>query len=105
MVTTTRIKKISPLQLGKMLAVIYGLISIIIVPFFIIFAVIGSIAGAASHSNGFAPAAFGVGFSVVMALIFPVMYAGFGFIAGVLGGFVYNLVAKWVGGIEVELET
>jgi hypothetical protein len=38
------------------------------------------------------------------ALFAPILYAVMGFIIGVIGAFIYNLVAKWVGGIEVEVE-
>jgi len=34
----------------------------------------------------------------------PFFYAALGFIFGVVGAFIYNLLAKWVGGIEVEVE-
>lgn len=37
-------------------------------------------------------------------IIFPVSYAIMGFVAGLLGAYIYNLVAGWVGGIEIELE-
>ena len=38
MATLTRIKRIAPLQLGKMFAVIYGLLSLIMVsPFYLLF--------------------------------------------------------------------
>ena len=45
-------------------------------------------------------AMMGVGF----ALAAPVLYAAMGFIIGVIGAAIYNLVAKWIGGIEVEVE-
>jgi hypothetical protein len=39
------------------------------------------------------------------ALIFlPIMYGIFGFIAGVIGAFLYNVIAGVVGGIEIETE-
>jgi hypothetical protein len=43
---------------------------------------------------------FGVGF----ALFMPVLYAVMGFVSGVIGAGIYNLVAKWMGGIEVDIE-
>ena len=103
MPTLTRIKKISPLQLGKMLAVLYGLISLIIVPFFLLFSVIGAVAGVSQHGSA-GPAALGAGFGIVMAIALPIFYAAFGFIGGVIGGYLYNLVARWIGGIEIEIE-
>jgi hypothetical protein len=101
MITRTRLKTIAPLQLGKMLAVIYGLLALVIAPFFVLFSVIGAAAGA----RGAGGAAASLGFGIGMAIAMPVLYAFFGFIGGVLGGFVYNLVAKWIGGIEVEFDT
>jgi hypothetical protein len=44
--------------------------------------------------------ALGTGF----ALFMPVLYAVMGFVFGVIGAFIYNVIAKWVGGIEVEVE-
>ena len=50
----------------------------------------------------------GVGWGTALAFLaliaMPIMFATFGFIAGVLGAFLYNLVARWVGGIEMHFE-
>ena len=37
-------------------------------------------------------------------LIFPVLYGIIGFIAGAVGAFLYNLIAKSVGGLELEFD-
>ena len=96
---TKRLKRIAPLQLGKMSAVIYALGSLIVVPFILLFSALASM-----FQPGHAPisgfAALGAGAIV----IFPVIYAIAGFIFGMLGALIYNLVAKWIGGIEVEVE-
>lgn len=34
----------------------------------------------------------------------PIMYGIFGFIGGAIGALLYNLIAGWIGGIEIELE-
>jgi hypothetical protein len=39
-----------------------------------------------------------------MGLFMPVIYGVMGFIFGVIGAAIYNLVAGWIGGIEVEVE-
>jgi hypothetical protein len=38
------------------------------------------------------------------ALCMPIFYAVLGFVGGVIGAAIYNLAAKVVGGIEVEVE-
>ncbi len=37
-------------------------------------------------------------------IILPILYGVFGFVAGAIGAFIYNLVANLVGGIEIEVE-
>jgi hypothetical protein len=44
--------------------------------------------------------AFGAGF----ALFLPIIYGVAGFIGGIVSAFLYNIIAKWVGGMEVEIE-
>lgn len=99
---TRRLKRIAPLQLGKMLAVIYGASTLLFVPFFMLFA---GIASMAPHpQNGAAPFPMMIGMGVGAFVFLPFLYAFFGFITGVIGAFIYNLVAGWIGGIEVEVE-
>ena len=107
MATVTRIRKITPLQLGKMLALLYGGLALVIVPFVAIFMGLGALATASAAGNNHAamfPAAIGVGMGLFMILFVPILYGAMGFIIGLIGALLYNLVAKWVGGIEIELE-
>ena len=92
-----RIKRISPLQLGKMLALLYGIIGLIAIPFFLFMATMS--AQLPPDQRG-PLMAMGAG----AALFAPVLYAVVGFIFGIIGAVIYNVVAKWVGGIEVEVE-
>jgi len=84
---------IAPLRAGIVLGILYGIMSLIIVPFFLLAAVFGSKSGSP------APAIMGVGFVIVL----PVIYAVVGFIGGIIAAAVYNLVAKWTGGLEFEV--
>ena len=34
----------------------------------------------------------------------PIMFAVFGFVAGGLGAFVYNVLARWLGGIPMDMD-
>lgn len=81
-----RISSISPLQQGIVCAVLYGVLSLIAVPFLLLAALFG-------HA----------GLGVIFVIFIPIIYAIAGFIAGVIIAFVYNLVATWTGGIEMTL--
>lgn len=78
-----RLTYISPLQAAIVQAVICGLISLIALPFIIIIGLI--------HA----------GIGAIFAIFLPIFYAIAGFIAGIISALVYNLVAKWTGGLEL----
>jgi|SRR5450432_4199093 len=92
-----RIKSVGILSSAKMACVIYGCIGLIVIPF----ALIGGLAGLASGNKG--GMLGGIGF-FVLALLAPIFYAAIGFVSGAITALVYNLAAKWMGGIEIELE-
>ena len=109
MATLTRIRRVSALQAGKMAALVYAGMSLIFVPILALvmgFGALASIAAAASSNDHAAalPAALGVGMFLVGIIVAPIFYGVIGFIVGALGALIYNLVAKWVGGLEIELE-
>ena len=85
-----RIRKFSIGQSAKFLGVLYLLFGLLFVPFFLLMGM-------------FAPEG-GAGFGTMFALAMPVMYSVFGVIGGAIGAALYNLVAGWVGGIEIELD-
>jgi hypothetical protein len=91
------LKRIAPLSAGKVLTLLYGAMGLLFMPLFLLLSVITS---RLPHSQGGLPLVFGIGF----ALAAPVIYAVMGFLIGVIGAAIYNLVAKLVGGIEVEVE-
>lgn len=79
-----QIINIAPFQTAKLFAVLYFLMSL---PFIAMMAVMFSF----SHSP--AP-------SLVMLIVMPFLYLIFGFIFTVIGAWLYNIAAGWVGGIE-----
>ncbi len=85
-----KVRRIAPVQLGKIMAVVYALFSIVAIPFMLI------AVSLSSETSG--P-------GLIFVIIMPVLYIIFGFIGGIIGAFIYNLSAKWVGGIEIEIET
>ena len=75
----------------------YAVLGLIVIPFLLL----GSLATANLPAAQRGLFAFvGVG----MAIAAPIFYGVIGFIGGVLSAALYNLFAKWVGGIEVEVE-
>lgn len=100
-----KMKRIAPLPAGKMLGALYGVMALLIVPFMLMFMALGSFA-ARSHGGADAPPlplmfGMGVGFLVML----PVFYALMGFVTGLIGACVYNLLTKWVGGFEFDFES
>lgn len=86
--TRHRLTRIAPLQAGIVMGVLYGLLALIVVPFFILVVFFG----------GESSAPF-----ILVFFLIPIGYAIVGFLTGVLVAALYNLVAGWTGGIELEL--
>jgi len=94
-----RLTHIAPVKLGIVLAVVYGVMSlVIIVPCFLLI----SLAGVANTARTGNPML--VNFTGVFVIFLPIIYAVIGFIGGVIAALIYNLVAKWTGGIEFITE-
>jgi hypothetical protein len=86
-----QLKRLGPLSVAKVQAILMAFIGLIEGA---IFAALGSLM----------PAEAGFGFGALSIVIFPVLFAVFGFLFGALSAWLYNVVAGWVGGIEVEFE-
>lgn len=79
-----RITRLSVLQTGKLLAILYAFMSVIMLPFMLI--------GMSKSPGG--------GFMLLMLLLYPIM----GFVGGIIMAALYNLASKWIGGLEVTVE-
>ena len=100
---TRRIKRIAPLQAGKILGVLYGCMGLIFLPFIALAGVAGAFAQHA-QSTAAVPAALTAGLLFVVAIFMPIAYAVMGFVIGIVGAAIYNLIARWIGGFEIEVE-
>lgn len=96
-----RIRRITPLQAGKICACLYGIMGLLMIPFFLIMSVAAS---QMPKTAGAPPAGMFAAMGLGMAVALPILYGGLGFVIGALGALVYNLLAGWIGGIEVEVE-
>jgi Flp pilus assembly protein TadB len=84
-----RITRVAPIQLGKVSAAFYGLFSI---PFVVVTGVAWSLAP------------FHLFMPIAVLVIIPIFYVVFGFLTMAFGGWIYNVVAKQIGGIEFVTE-
>ncbi|HVS53648.1 MAG TPA: hypothetical protein VHD62_14935 [Opitutaceae bacterium] len=96
LLTRRELKRIAPLSAGKILGLLYGTLGLLIIPLFLLMA-IGTANLPPAQRGVFA--FIGVG----MAFAAPIIYGILGFVFGLLGAALYNLFAKWVGGIEVQI--
>lgn len=92
-----RIKSVGILSCAKMLGILYGCMGLLFIPI----ALIGGLASMATQqSNG----AIGGAAMLAFGIIAPFLYGGMGFVFGALAAWIYNLIAKRLGGIEIQLE-
>lgn len=101
MTTVKRVNAVSLAKIQGIIMAIFGLLGGIIMAGF--GGMIGSLSRQAGAGGAALPAGFGLAFGVGGIIFLPIVYGILGFIAGLISGWIYNLVAKWVGGIELEL--
>ncbi|HYE94945.1 MAG TPA: hypothetical protein VD962_01950 [Rubricoccaceae bacterium] len=100
------IRRIEPISLAKVTAVLYGFFGLLFaLPMACFSSMMGSMMDSMDSSGyGDAGSAAFTGFGIASIIVFPIMFAIGGFIGGLLYAFLYNLVAGWVGGIEVDVD-
>jgi hypothetical protein len=96
------VKSVGVMSVAKIMGLIYACIGVIFIPFILLFAALGSAFGpmTGQPNNPFAGVV-----GIVLAVIAPVFYGGFGFVVGAVGALLYNLFSGWVGGFELQLES
>lgn len=94
-----KLKRIAPLSAGKILAVFYGAMALLFIPLFLLISALATFAGGKAGMN---PMPLMFGFGILIAA--PFFYAAMGFVSGVIGAWIYNLIAGWIGGFELEFE-
>ena len=84
-----QIRRFGVAQTAKVLGVLYTLVGVLIVPFLAL-------------ATMFAPSEEALPLWIVACV--PVLYGLLGLVFTAIGCLVYNMVAGWVGGIEIDLE-
>jgi len=85
------------MSVAKIMGLLYGCLGLLLAPMFLLIGFMGTFAGQEK-----VPFAGMVG--VVLALTMPVLYGVMGFVLGAIGALLYNVLARWVGGFELELD-
>jgi len=95
------VKHVAPVSVAKVAGVVYAFLGLC---FGALFSLIG-MAGAFAFDRSQAPFPFaGLMFGAGAIIVLPIFYGIIGFIFSLIGAALYNLVAGWVGGVEVEMQ-
>ena len=98
------VRRIGVLSLAKVMGTIYGGLGLVFGLVFSFVALLGTAFGTAFEGASGPEALFGVLFGVGAVILLPIFYGLMGFLAGLLVSALYNLAARVVGGLELELE-
>lgn len=92
------LKRVDPLRTANVAALVYGVLmcafAVMFLPIFLLPGLLG-----ASGQSGLETVFLGF-----MVVLYPVLGAVMGWITGLLGAAVYNLVVRWIGGVILEFE-
>jgi len=92
------IKRVDPISAMKVSAVLYAALGVIIGAILSLISMMGFLAAAGSFEE-----AFGFLFGAGAIIILPIIYGVLGAIVGLIGAALYNLAAKFTGGLGIEL--
>jgi hypothetical protein len=91
------IRRIEPVSAAKVGGTLYALLGLLA-------GVILSLAALAGLGAGGSGSPFAAIFGVGAIIILPILYGCLGFIFMFISALLYNLAAKWAGGLEIQAE-
>ncbi len=92
------LRRIGPLSCAKIAGTLYAAIGLVFGIIVALISMAGGFSSSASSAVGFGL----VGVGAIVAL--PLLYGCLGFVATLIGAWLYNVVAGAVGGIELDLQ-
>lgn len=96
------INKIDPLSVAKIFGVLYGCLGLVFGAVISLFVTVGGIAGGLANDSP-AGAVFGLLFGAGAIIILPVFYGVMAAVMSAISAPIYNLVARSIGGIRIEV--
>jgi hypothetical protein len=100
----TTLKRIGPGSAFKIGLITYAILGLVLGIFAAsISGILGSLGGALGQSGAPGAKFFGLGMGFGAVIFFPICYGLIGGVFAAIGAVIYNLVAGWVGGLEVDI--
>jgi len=96
-----QIKKIHIFTLAKVQALIFLVLGFLNASFYTLMLILGQRVDAGRFGGQINRLGIGV---VILFILMPIFYTVIGFVSGLVLGFVYNLIARFVGGVKIEIE-
>lgn len=94
------IRSVGPFSVMKLFAVLYGMLGFLIGALFSLVSILGFMGSAASGAEG----SWAFLFGTAAIIIAPILYGIIGAVGGLIMALLYNVAAKFTGGLEVNLE-
>ena len=92
-----KVKKIKVLAYAKVQAVMCGFAGIIAGLIYSVGGTVYDVVTTGTVNKGTALAYFAIP-------VMPLYFAFWGFVAGIVGAFLYNITSKWFGGIKIDIK-
>ena len=92
------LRSVGILSCAKIMGAIYGCLGLIFVPMFLLVGLASVMFGKNSDSmSGFV--------TLALCLLLPIFYGAMGFVMGAFSAWLYNIFARWLGGIQMDLKS
>jgi hypothetical protein len=92
------LRSVGVLSCAKIMGAIYGCLGLIFVPIFLLVGFASLISGKSPDSmSGFA--------MLALCLLLPILYGVMGFVMGAFSAWLYNMFARWLGGIQMDFKS
>src|SRR5690348_3309659 len=98
------IRRIGPLSAARIAALLYAIVGLVLGVIVSLLSVAGAFATEGFAANPTLRPGVGVLFGVGAIVVLPLMYGAFGFVGTLVFTWLYNTLAKVMGGVEIDLQ-
>jgi hypothetical protein len=94
------INRVAPLSVAKVAGALYAGVGLV---FGAIVSLVALAGGMGANADEPGAAALGMIFGASAVVLLPILYGGLGFVMTLLGALLYNVVARTVGGVQIDV--